>query len=247
MEPKKYRLGYVPGVYDLFHIGHLNLIRRAKEQSETLLAGVLTDELVEHFKGKRPFIPFEERLAIVAALKEVDRVVSVDFSNTVKMDAWKLYHYDAYFSGDDHQDQWEREQKELRAVGSDIVYLPYTKSTSSTMIKKQIRGAQKKERLYLFGAGRIGQKALAQWREDEKKCDRWEFAGFLDNQPEKHLTRIQGLPVYRPEDLTRLEETCGLGRKQEFSVVITMKDKEAAMKQLQEYGIFALNFDGGAV
>ena len=234
---KPYKIGYVPGVFDLFHIGHLNLIRRAKEQSEYLMAGVLSDELVVHFKGKKPYIPFEERIAIVGAIQGVDEVVKVDFSNTVKMEAWKLYHYDAYFSGDDHQDQWAREQKELRAVGSDIVYLPYTKSTSSTMIKRQIRGAQKKERLYLFGAGRIGQKALAEWREDEKKCGRWEFAGFLDNQPEKHLTRVQGLAVYRPEDLMRLEETCGLGEKQEFSVVVTMKDKEAAIEQMKSLGI----------
>ena len=68
---KKYKKGYVPGVFDLFHIGHLNLIRRAKEQSEYLLAGVLSDELVEHFKGKRPYIPFEERIEIVGAIQGV--------------------------------------------------------------------------------------------------------------------------------------------------------------------------------
>ena len=96
---KKYKLGYVPGVFDLFHVGHLNLINRAREQSEYLLAGVLSDELVMHFKGKRPYIPFEERFSIVRAIKGVDEAVKVDFSNTVKMDAWKLYHYDAYFSG----------------------------------------------------------------------------------------------------------------------------------------------------
>ena len=86
-QKKKYKIGYVPGVYDLFHIGHLNLIRRAKEQSEYLLVGVLTDELVEHFKGKKPYIPLEERMEIVSSIKEVDEVVKVDFSNTVKMDA----------------------------------------------------------------------------------------------------------------------------------------------------------------
>lgn len=236
---KPYKKGYVPGVFDLFHIGHLNLIRRAKEQSEYLMAGVLSDELVVHFKGKRPYIPFEERIAIVGAIQGVDEVVKVDFSNTVKMEAWKLYHYDAYFSGNDHQDEWEREQKELQAVGSDIVYLPYTQSTSSTMIKQQIRGAQKKERLYLFGAGRIGQRILAEWRENEKQCSRWEFAGFLDNQPEKHLTRIQGLPVYCPEDLKRLEATCGTGEKQEFSVVVTMKDGKEAAEQLRSLGVEA--------
>ena len=233
MEPKKYRLGYVPGVYDLFHIGHLNLIRRAKEQSETLLAGVLTDELVEHFKGKRPFIPFEERLAIVAALKEVDRVVSVDFSNTVKMDAWKLYHYDAYFSGDDHQDEWGREQEALRAVGSDIVYLPYTKGTSSTMLKKKLKDAEKKPRLYLFGAGRIGQRTLCELREG-REAGRYELAGFLDNQPEKHLIRVAGLPVYRPEDLRTLEPEGAC------FVRITMKEEEKATAQMAALGLLGV-------
>lgn len=234
---KRYKKGYVPGVFDLFHIGHLNLIRRAKEQSEYLMAGVLSDELVVHFKGKKPYIPFEERIAIVGAIQGVDETVKVDFSNTVKMEAWKLYHYDAYFSGNDHQDEWEREQRELQAVGSDIVYLPYTQSTSSTMIKQQIQESGKKERLYLFGAGRIGQRVLEAWRVDEKKSGQWEFAGFLDNQPQKHLTRIQGLPVYRPEDLMRLETTCGLAQKQDFSVVVTMKDAEEAMEQLRSLGV----------
>lgn len=232
-QPKKYRLGYVPGVYDLFHIGHLNLIRRAKEQSETLLAGVLSDELVEHFKGKRPYIPFEERLAIVGALKEVDDVVRVDFSNTVKMEAWKLYHYDAYFSGDDHVKEWEREKKELQAVGSDIVYLPYTKGTSSTMLKKQLKDAEKKPRLYLFGAGRIGQRVLKELREG-KEGERFELAGFLDNQSEKHLTRVMGLPVYRPEDLRTLETG------EEYFVRITMKDKDQAQEQLAALAVKAV-------
>lgn len=235
-DKKTYKKGYVPGVFDLFHIGHLNLIRRAKEQSEYLMAGVLSDELVVHFKGKRPYIPFEERSAIVAAIQGVDEVVKVDFSNTVKMDAWKLYHYDAYFSGNDHQDEWDEEQRQLRAVGSDIVYLPYTQSTSSTKIKQQIQESKKKRRLYLFGAGRIGQRMLAQWRADEKIRDKWEFAGFLDNQPEKRLTRIQGVPVYLPEDLKRLEETCGAER-QEFLVVVTMKDGEEVMEQLRGLGV----------
>ncbi len=239
-EKKSYKKGYVPGVFDLFHIGHLNLIRRAKEQSEYLMAGILSDELVEHFKGKRPYIPFDERSAIVAAIQGVDEVVKVDFYNTVKMDAWKLYHYDAYFSGNDHQDEWDEEQKELRAVGSDIVYLPYTQSTSSTKIKQQIQESKKKQRLYLFGAGRIGQRMLAQWKEDEKVRDKWEFAGFLDNQPEKYLTRIQGVPVYRPEDLKRLEENCG-GIEQEFSVAITMKDGEEARNQLRGLGVGKVN------
>ncbi len=257
-QKKKYHLGYVPGVFDLFHIGHLNLLRRAKKQSEHLLAGVLSDELVEHFKGKKPYIPFEERIAVVGAIKEVDEVVKVDFSNTVKMDAWKLYHYDAYFSGDDHENEWDDERRQLREVGSDIVFLPYTKSTSSTMIKEQIQQAKTRKRLYLFGAGKIGQWTLEKWdtggemnqqpsgnwiaggknnrRTQENatvymKNDQWEIAGFLDNQPEKHLTRIQGVPVYRPEDLKTLEA------EEDFSVMITMKDAETAMQQLKVLGL----------
>lgn len=229
MQKKRYKLGYVPGVYDLFHIGHLNLIRRAKEQSEYLLAGVLSDELVEHFKGKKPYIPFEERIAIVGAVKEVDDVVRVDFNNTVKMDAWNLYHYDAYFSGDDHEKDWDEERRQLRELGSDIVFLPYTKSTSSTMIKRQIRQSKIKKRLYLFGAGRIGQWTLAEFarKSEDGQEQEWEIAGFLDNQPEKRLTRIQGVPVYCPEDLKTLES------EGDFGVMVTMKNTEEALAQLK--------------
>lgn len=229
-QEKKYKIGYVPGVYDLFHIGHLNLIRRAKEQSEYLLAGVLSDELVEHFKGKRPYIPFEERMEIVAAIKEVDEVVKVDFSNTVKMDAWNLYHYDAYFSGNDHEHEWDREKKELQAVGSDIVFLPYTQSTSSTMIKNQIQEAKEKKRLYLFGAGKIGQNILSKLKANEK-YDKWEIVGFIDNSLEKHLTRIQGVTVFKPEDLKTLEVDLN------YSILITMKEKEEAINQLKKLNI----------
>lgn len=137
---KKYKLGYVPGVFDLFHIGHLNLLRSAKAQSEYLLAGVLTDELVVHFKGKEPYIPFEERIEIVGAIKEVDEVVKVDDTNIWKLKAWEMYHYDAFFSGSDHEHEWDDEQRELRARGANLVFLPYTKSTSSTKIKQKVQG-----------------------------------------------------------------------------------------------------------
>ncbi len=135
---KKYKKGYVPGVFDLFHIGHLNLIRKSKERCEYLIVGVLTDELVIHFKGKPPFIPFKERMAIVEAIKYVDKVVPVTFDNTVKMDAWKKYGFDCHFSGSDHVGDWDGELKQLREVGSNMEFFPYTESTSSTKIKKLI-------------------------------------------------------------------------------------------------------------
>ncbi len=81
-----YPVGYVPGVFDLFHVGHLNLLRNAKSRCEYLIAGVLTDELVEHFKKRKPVIPYAQRAAIISAVSYVDRVVPVDFSNTRKID-----------------------------------------------------------------------------------------------------------------------------------------------------------------
>lgn len=135
---KAYKVGYVPGVYDLFHVGHLNLIERCKARCEYLIVGVLTDELVEFYKNKRPYIPYEERARIVAALKDVDQVVPVDFKNTDKMDAWNLYHYDCHFSGSDHGSDWDEVCAKLRDVGSNMEFFPYTEGTSSTQLKELI-------------------------------------------------------------------------------------------------------------
>lgn len=226
---KKYKIGYAPGVFDLFHVGHLNLIRRSKEVSEYLIAGALSDELVMHFKGKKPVIPLEQRMAILAALKDVDEVIEVNFSNTVKMDAWHQLHYDAYFSGSDHGSEWDREKKLLQEVGSDIVFFPYTQSTSSTMIKRQIGADKVKERVYLCGAGKLGQ-AKAKELASGDNTKKWIVEGFLDNAEDKHLTRVEGIPVYYPEDLKRLE------KKEDFCIMITRKDVEEAKRQLSELG-----------
>lgn len=225
----RYKIGYVPGVFDMFHVGHLNLIRRAKEQSEYLIAGVLTDELVYHFKKRYPVIPFEQRMEIVGAIQGVDKVVAVDFTNTVKMDAWKLYHYDAYFSGDDHSNEWNHEKKMLNEVGSDIVFLPYTRETSSTKIRTQLERSSKPGRIYLFGSGIIGRRVLRELRTDENRR-KWKVEGFLDNSSEKHLTRVDGIPVYKPEDLLTLENDVG----EDYIIRITMKEKDTARKQLEE-------------
>ena len=135
---KKYKVGYVAGVFDLFHVGHLNLIERAKERCDYLIVGVLTDELVFKNKNKLPYIPYEERLRIIGALKAVDRAVGVDDSSIQKMDAWKKLHFDCLFSGDDYSGNkyWEEDKASLNAVGSNIEFFPYTKSTSSTQIKE---------------------------------------------------------------------------------------------------------------
>lgn len=230
MAEKKYHIGYVPGVFDLFHIGHLNLIRRSKEVSDYLIAGVLTDELVYHFKKKYPYIPFEERLEIVGALKEVDEVVKVDFSNTVKMDAWKLYHYDAYFSGSDHGDEWNHEKEALQKVGSDIVFFPYTQGTSSTILKNKLSNVHNEKNIYIMGAGVRGRQML-QTLQTPQMQNLYQVAGFLDNADEKYLTRVEGITVFKPEDVLRLES------EKEYAIVVAMKDSNAVCKQLEELGI----------
>lgn len=137
---KKYKVGYMAGVFDLFHIGHLNLMRRAKEQCEYLMVGVLTDEEVQRWKPNKPFIPFEERIQIVESIKYVDEVVKVTSENITRMDSWNRYHFDCQFSGSDYANNegWLWDQQQLRKVGSDIVFLPYTQTTCSTKIKALI-------------------------------------------------------------------------------------------------------------
>lgn len=137
---EKYKVGYLTGVFDLYHIGHLNLIRRAKGRCEYLMVGLLTDELVIRFKKNPPYIPYEERRQILESIRYVDKVVAVTEKNHEKMKAWNLYHFDCLFSGDDYSGNpyWEEDRKNLQKVGSNIEFFPYTKSTSSTMIKAAI-------------------------------------------------------------------------------------------------------------
>jgi cytidyltransferase-like protein len=137
----KYNIGYVTGAFDLFHIGHLNLLKRCKERCHYLIAGVLTDEIIEKEKHKTPFIPFEERIEIISQCKYVDRAIPVDKHNTNKIDAWKELRYGCLFSGSDHQGEpyWMTLQSKLRTLGSDLEFFPYTKSTSSTMLQKAIK------------------------------------------------------------------------------------------------------------
>ncbi|MCQ2424555.1 MAG: adenylyltransferase/cytidyltransferase family protein [Lachnospiraceae bacterium] len=127
-------IGYTTGVFDLFHIGHLNILRRAKEQCDYLIVGVTVDELVS-YKGKKAFIPYEERAAIVEAIKYVDKVVPQ--TSMDKMAAWEKYRFDRMFVGDDWKgtDTWNRLEKEFAEVGVEIVYFPYTKQTSSSELR----------------------------------------------------------------------------------------------------------------
>tara|TARA_Y100001970_G_scaffold293982_1_gene445334 strand:+ start:34525 stop:34980 length:456 start_codon:yes stop_codon:yes gene_type:complete len=135
---KKKIIGYTSGVYDLFHVGHLNILENAKSLCDKLIVGVTTDELVNEYKGKSTVIPFAERIRIVKSIKHVDGVVpqvSMD-----KMEMWKRVKFDIMFVGDDwyKTDKWESLEEEFKRKDVKIIYFPYTKTTSSTIINSII-------------------------------------------------------------------------------------------------------------
>ncbi|MDE7016223.1 MAG: adenylyltransferase/cytidyltransferase family protein [Lachnospiraceae bacterium] len=138
--PKKYHVGYIAGVFDLFHIGHLNMFKRAKEQCDYLIVGVVNDESVMKNKKTMPYIPFEERIELVRACRYVDEAVEIptDYNNTDE--AYRRYQFDVQFSGSDYADNpvWLAKKVFLQKQGSDMVFFPYTQSTSSTKIKELI-------------------------------------------------------------------------------------------------------------
>ena len=131
-------VGYTTGVFDMFHIGHLNILKRAKEKCDYLIVGVSTDELCESYKHKKTIIPFEERKAIIESIRYVDQVVPQ--LNRDKFAAWEKYHFDVMFVGDDWKNSPlfnELEQK-FASVGVKIVFFPYTKGTSSTLLRDKL-------------------------------------------------------------------------------------------------------------
>lgn len=135
-------IGYTTGVFDMFHIGHLNILRRAKEQCDYLIVGVSTDYLVEKEKNKKPVIPFEERCEIVKSIRYVDEVVPQIDKN--KLDAYfKLdKRFSRMFVGSDWEGtpQWQNYERQFAPYGVSIIYLPHTDGISSTILRKKING-----------------------------------------------------------------------------------------------------------
>ncbi|HZX09942.1 MAG TPA: adenylyltransferase/cytidyltransferase family protein [Acidobacteriota bacterium] len=133
-------IGYTTGVFDLFHIGHLNILRSAKSMCDRLLVGVSTDELVFHYKKKRPIIPFRERIEIVRSISFVDCAIRREIRD--KYEEWKQFKFDITFVGNDwYQDEnWERWEKELLNLGVKIIYFPNTPNQSTTKIVETIGG-----------------------------------------------------------------------------------------------------------
>lgn len=137
---KPYNVGYIAGVFDLFHIGHLNMFKRAKEQCRYLIVGVVSDEGVRLNKQAEPFVPFDERIEMVRSCKYVDEAIKLPLDFCGTRDMFKIYHFDVQFSGSDyeHDPAWLAEKEFLEKNGSTMVFFPYTQSTSSTKLKKAI-------------------------------------------------------------------------------------------------------------
>ena len=136
---KKYKIGYTTGVFDMFHIGHLNILRRAKEQCEYLIVGITLDEVVETYKNKTPIIPYSERAAIVESIKYVDKVVPQ--TSMDKYAAWEKLHFEAIFHGDDWKGSkmYNEIEEKLNAVGVKTIFLPHTAGTSSTLLSEKLK------------------------------------------------------------------------------------------------------------
>jgi glycerol-3-phosphate cytidylyltransferase len=132
------RVGYAAGAFDLFHIGHLNILKNARDHCDRLIAGVVSDEKLERTKGRLPVIPLEERLQLIRSVRYVDEAVTEDVSD--KMQMWQQLHFTIFFKGDD----WRGTRKglalerEFATVGVEVIYFPYTVATSSTMLRRAL-------------------------------------------------------------------------------------------------------------
>lgn len=139
---KKYKVGYTCGVFDLFHVGHLNLLERCKEMCDYLIVGCCDDDYVINIKKKEPVFRQEDRVRIIQALKCVDKAILVNIEETNdKMLALELFKFDVLFSGDDWKgsERYKRTEEQFEKLGVAIEYLPYTQGVSTTLLKEKVR------------------------------------------------------------------------------------------------------------
>lgn len=132
------RIGYAAGAFDLFHIGHLNILKRAKSECDYLIAGVVSDEMLLQSRGVKAIVPLAERLEIVRNIRCVDEAIAEVVPD--KLETWRSVGFNVFFKGDDWRgtERAERLEREFAAVGVEVVYFPYTKSTSSTELRRAL-------------------------------------------------------------------------------------------------------------
>lgn len=131
-------VGFTQGTFDMFHVGHLNLLKNAKKHCDHLIVGVNADELVMRYKNKKPVVPIDERVQIVEAIRYVDEVIIT--TSLEKREAWERKRFDKLFIGDDWKgsERWNQTEEEMKAYGAEVVYLPYTQTTSSTLLREKL-------------------------------------------------------------------------------------------------------------
>lgn len=131
-------IGFTAGTFDMFHIGHLNLLKNAKSRCDYLIVGVNSDRLVEEYKNKKAVVPLGERMEIVRSIRYVDEVMQIDSLD--KIISWRQKHYDLLFIGDDWKGshRWERTEKEMAKYGVKVIYLPHTEGTNSTLLREKL-------------------------------------------------------------------------------------------------------------
>jgi glycerol-3-phosphate cytidylyltransferase len=150
------RIGYASGAFDLFHVGHLNILRNAKSRCDFLIAGVVSDEMLRIHKDVTPVIPLAERLEIVRNVRCVDEAVEAQVND--KLAIWRDLHFVVFFKGDDWRgtEKGGRLEREFAAVGVDVVYFPYTGSTSSTALRRTLANIDRIAAGNFTGRGRPG-------------------------------------------------------------------------------------------
>ena len=138
MDKKSYKIGYTTGVFDMFHVGHLRLLKQAANLVDKLIVGVTTDELCEKYKGKKPIIPLNERMEIIESIKGVHKAIPQNSYD--KLEAFEHLRFNAMFVGSDWKgtDKWNLLEEEFRKLNVDIVYFEYTKDTNSTILRKKL-------------------------------------------------------------------------------------------------------------
>lgn len=228
--PKPYKTGYVQGTFDMFHVGHLILLERAKARCERLIVGVVSDELNVVYKGARPYISYEDRVAIVGAVRYVDEVIKVDVGHDDKLKIWEEHPFDCHFSGDDHTG-WEGLIAELRKRGSNVEFFPYTQRVSSTDLKRMMWDKARyglaaefptdklPQRVALYGAGNFGQDLHRKLMEGKNvKVTAW-----VDKSYER--LREQGIFAQSPECLIEGNHDV---------VIVAVKDPDAVSEIVAE-------------
>lgn len=225
---KKYKIGYVQGSFDMFHIGHLLLLQRAKACCEYLRVGVVSDVYQKMNKGMRPCIPYEDRAAIVGAIREVDEVIRVEYSDNALLKVWEQYPFDCYFSGDDHVGAAYLEALRERAIAYE--FFPYTKRISTTKLRHMLRRRilyewaedypfeQLPPRVAVYGAGSFGRGLYGKIRD----FTRTEVVCWVD----KAASRLQqeGIPVELP---VRLQQ-------QDFDQVVIAVKRQALAESIRQ-------------